>query len=152
MAEQRPDRPQRKGARPGGPGNGGLRFGRGLFGWVLFIGLAIMLFMLLSKQGGTYKTIPLSEFMNVLEPGAGANPAASIAAATPPASNSSTGNGGTAVQPQQPGRTGPVSSTAPSTPSVTAAPASSAGYGGRPVIEWMSIEGDELNGKFIRKE
>ena len=33
MAEQRPDRPQRKGARPGGPGNGGLRFGRGLFGW-----------------------------------------------------------------------------------------------------------------------
>jgi hypothetical protein len=49
MAEQRPDRPQRKGPRPGGNANG-LRFGRGLFGWVLFIGLAIMLFMLLNSR------------------------------------------------------------------------------------------------------
>src|SRR5687767_16030740 len=104
MAEQRPDRPQRKGGgRPGGPGNGGLRFGRGLFGWVLFIGLAIMLFMLLNKQGGTFKTIPLSEFMNILEPGSGANPAASIAAASP-----APGNPAAAPGPQQqPGRPGP---------------------------------------------
>ena len=55
MAEQRPERPQRKGARPGGPANNGLRFGRGLFGWVLFIGLAIMLFMP-SASGGQPRT------------------------------------------------------------------------------------------------
>ncbi len=46
MADQRPERPNRKGPPPRG-GNTGLRFGRGLFGWVLFIGLAIMLFMLM---------------------------------------------------------------------------------------------------------
>ena len=45
-----------------------MKFGRGLFGWVLFIGLAIMLFMLLSKQGSHVKPIPLSEFMNVVDP------------------------------------------------------------------------------------
>src|SRR5688572_27631771 len=84
MAEQRPDRPQRKGGRPGAPGNGGLRFGRGLFGWVLFIGLAVMLFMLLSRQGGTFKTIPFSEFMNIIEPGAGSNPAQAFASAAQP--------------------------------------------------------------------
>src|SRR6187397_2075372 len=85
MAEQRPDRPQRKGTRPGGPGNGAIRF-RGLFGWVLFIGLAVMLFMLLSKQGSTFKTIPFNEFMNILEPGTGANPAAIAGAAPRPGS------------------------------------------------------------------
>src|SRR5213594_1734354 len=101
MAEQRPDRPQRKGGRPGGPGNGGLRFGRGLLGWVLFIALAVMLFMLLSKQGGGYKTIPLSEFMNILEPGAGANPAVAISAA-PGTSGGNAGAppAGVAQQPQ----------------------------------------------------
>src|SRR5690349_17450678 len=131
MAEQRPDRPQRKGARPGGPGNGGLRFGRGLFGWVLFIGLAIMLFMLLSKQGGPSRTTPLSECMNGREPGPGATPAASIAAVAP-ATNSNNG-GAPLVQPQQSGRTGAASATAPSAPTVSATPASAAGYGGRPV-------------------
>ena len=43
------------------------RFGRSVFGWVLFIGLAIMLFLLLSKQEGTYKKIPLSEFATRFE-------------------------------------------------------------------------------------
>ena len=61
MAEQRPDRPQRKNGRPPAPA-AGMRFGRNVFGWVLFAGLAIMLFLLL--KGGTKQTqtIPFSEF------------------------------------------------------------------------------------------
>ena len=41
MAEQRPEKPARKLPRPNGGPNGGMRVGRGLFGWVLFIGLAV---------------------------------------------------------------------------------------------------------------
>ena len=43
------------------------RFGRSVFGWVLFIGLAIMLFLLLSKQGGQFKSISLDEFVARVE-------------------------------------------------------------------------------------
>ena len=34
-----------------------MQFGRGLFGWVLFIALAVMLFMLLNKGSTQYATI-----------------------------------------------------------------------------------------------
>jgi len=63
MSEQRPERPQRKNGRPTN-GNGGIRFGsqRGLFGWVLFIALAVLLFMLLNKTSNQYTQIPVSEF------------------------------------------------------------------------------------------
>src|SRR5437868_7779699 len=62
MAEQRPpERPQRKNGRPT-PANGGLRFGRGLFGWMLFIGLAVMLFLLLQKTKTSFTPIAVSEF------------------------------------------------------------------------------------------
>ena len=44
-----------------------LRFGRGLFGWVLFLGIAVMLFMLLSKRQTTSATLPLSVFVQRLE-------------------------------------------------------------------------------------
>ena len=67
MAEQRPDRPNRKPGRP--VPNGGMRFGRGLFGWVLFVGLAIMLFLLLNKSGHGPKEINYSEFRAKLEAG-----------------------------------------------------------------------------------
>src|SRR5438270_12045776 len=68
MAEQRPERPVRKSNRPGGPNNGsGMRFGRGLFGWILFIGLAIMLIALFQMKGKTYFTISLSEFKTHLD-------------------------------------------------------------------------------------
>ena len=40
---------------------------RKLFAWILFIGLCVMLFMLLSKQGGTFKMLPLGEFVEKLE-------------------------------------------------------------------------------------
>src|SRR4051812_9858299 len=65
MSEQRPDRPARKNGRPqpGGANNGGMRFGRGLFGWVLFIGLAVMLFVVLQNQRKTSQEISLSEFV-----------------------------------------------------------------------------------------
>ena len=97
MAEQRPDRPQRKGGRPGGPANNGLRFGRGLMGWVLFIGLAIMLFMLLNQGPRGAKSLAWSEFYRVLDPqGTTALP----------------GTAATAAQPQQP-KTGPAVSAAP---------------------------------------
>jgi cell division protease FtsH len=64
MAEQRPDRPLRKPTRPGGANGGGMRFGRGLFGWILFIGLAIMLIALFQMKGKQYVTISFSEFEN----------------------------------------------------------------------------------------
>ncbi len=66
MAEQKPDRPQPR--RPRAPiSNGGLKFGRGLFGWVLFIILAIMLFILLNHGKQGYVQIPLSEFLDRLK-------------------------------------------------------------------------------------
>src|SRR3954447_11718376 len=133
MAEQRPERPQRKGARPGGPptagaqprpggpANGGLKFGRGLFGWILFICLAIMLFMLLSQNRGGAKNLPWSEILSALDPqGCGAL-AAQVA---PDKSNK------TAQKQPQPPKTGP---------SVSTPPASAAAA--RPAIEYMAIEG-----------
>src|SRR5256885_9766773 len=74
MSEQRPDRSNRKnggsgGGRPGagGANGGGLRFGRGLFGWILFIALAVMLFMLLQKNQTQYAHITLSDFSKCLK-------------------------------------------------------------------------------------
>jgi cell division protease FtsH len=63
MSEQRPERPQRKNGRQTNPNNG-LRFGsqRGLFGWVLFIALAVLLFMLLNKSSNTHQSIAVSDF------------------------------------------------------------------------------------------
>ncbi len=60
MTEQRPERPPRKNNRPAGAANG-LRYGRGLFGWVLFVVLAIMLITLLQMKGKPTQ-IALSEF------------------------------------------------------------------------------------------
>src|SRR5688572_9439092 len=76
--QQRPDRPGRKG-RAGGAGNGngaggnaaggGLKFGRGVFGWLLFIGLAVMLFILLSNQSQNFREVAVSDLMTELEKG-----------------------------------------------------------------------------------
>jgi cell division protease FtsH len=70
MSEQRPERPNRKAPRPGAPGaNGGLKFGRGVFGWLLFIGLAVMLLMLLGQNNQNYREVDLSDLLNQLEKG-----------------------------------------------------------------------------------
>jgi cell division protease FtsH len=71
MSEQRPDRNQRRnGGKPpipnGGPG-GGMRFGRGVFGWILFVGLVIMLFVLLNNNRRSYHEIAWSTFTTHLE-------------------------------------------------------------------------------------
>jgi ATP-dependent Zn protease len=42
---------------------------RGLFGWILFATLSIVLFMLLNENRGTFTSIPLSEFYDQLESG-----------------------------------------------------------------------------------
>ena len=44
-----------------------VKFSRSLFGWILFIGLAVMLFFVLKTQDRVYKSIPLSEFIDRLE-------------------------------------------------------------------------------------
>ncbi len=62
MSEQKPDRPQKKKTPPAGPGGNGMRLGRGVFGWVLFIGLAIMLFVLVQHQRNARDETPISEF------------------------------------------------------------------------------------------
>ncbi|HLL88044.1 MAG TPA: ATP-dependent zinc metalloprotease FtsH [Tepidisphaeraceae bacterium] len=69
MAEQRPsnsgggDRPNRKPNRNTPPG---LRF-RGLFGWILFIGLAIMFFVLVNKQDKGTPSIALTDLRAYFE-------------------------------------------------------------------------------------
>jgi cell division protease FtsH len=66
MSEPRPpERPFRKNGR-NNPNGGGMRVGRGLFGWVLFISLAIMLIMLLKSTSPAYQKIPFSDFENLL--------------------------------------------------------------------------------------
>jgi len=67
MAEQRPERPNRRSVRPGLPNNG-MRL-RGLFGWVLFIGLVVMFFMLVNMKNHQYQTIKASEFYKDLDLG-----------------------------------------------------------------------------------
>ena len=62
MADQRPDRPNRKPGRPG-PGNGSFRFRSGLVGWLLFIALAVLLVMLVQNRNPTRADIPTSEFV-----------------------------------------------------------------------------------------
>src|SRR4051812_44747626 len=42
-------------------------FGKGLFGWILFIGIAVMLFMLLQKGQSQYANIALSDFQEKLQ-------------------------------------------------------------------------------------
>lgn len=68
MAEQRPDRPTPKRPRPGLP-SGGIRFQRGLFGWILFVALAIMLFSYVNGKGHEYTSIPFSEFLTNMRAG-----------------------------------------------------------------------------------
>jgi cell division protease FtsH len=68
MADQRPEKPVKKTPRPAA-GNGGMRFGRGVFGWILFIGLAFMLFMLVQKNQRAYTAINLDTFWAELNNG-----------------------------------------------------------------------------------
>ena len=56
---QRPDRPPRKNGRPSAPG---VRFGRGIFGWVLFILLAVMLFVLVQGKNREAQKIDAGTF------------------------------------------------------------------------------------------
>ena len=46
-----------------------MNVGKGLFGWVLFIAMAVMLFMLLNKQNMQYATISIGDFSRQLEQG-----------------------------------------------------------------------------------
>jgi cell division protease FtsH len=68
MADQRPERPApgRKNGRPNPAGNG-MKFGRGLLGWVLFIALAVMLFVLLNQGNRNQPQIAYSEFESRLK-------------------------------------------------------------------------------------
>ncbi|MDB5328530.1 MAG: ftsH, partial [Phycisphaerales bacterium] len=50
------------GRRQRTPTNGGMRFGRGVFGWVLFIGVAILLFLYLNQQGRTVQDIDIRTY------------------------------------------------------------------------------------------
>src|SRR3984957_5221177 len=65
--EQRPDRPVRKNGRGGGMNPNGMRFSRGLFGWVVFIALAAMMFMIFRQNSGRYEYIKLGQFEQDLD-------------------------------------------------------------------------------------
>src|SRR3569623_1887723 len=66
MAEQRPERPNKKPGRPGA-GNGAFRFRNGLAGWLLFIALAVMLVMLVQRSKPSSTDIPANEFFAKIE-------------------------------------------------------------------------------------
>ncbi|HSU67412.1 MAG TPA: ATP-dependent zinc metalloprotease FtsH, partial [Tepidisphaeraceae bacterium] len=66
MSEQRPDRPGSKRNRPG-LGNGGMKFGRGLLGWLLFVAVAALLFVWLKQASPGPTTISLGEFWQKVE-------------------------------------------------------------------------------------
>src|SRR5215203_2251952 len=63
---QRPDRPSRKNGRPPAPG---VRFGRGIFGWVLFILLAVMLFVLVQGKNRQTEKLDWGDFSRLLNNG-----------------------------------------------------------------------------------
>jgi cell division protease FtsH len=68
MAEQqKPERPIRKNTRTGGPNNNnkdnGMRFGRGLMGWFLVIGVALALVYLVNYNKHTYVKIGESDLI-----------------------------------------------------------------------------------------
>jgi cell division protease FtsH len=66
MSEPKPpERPFRRNGR-NSPNGGGMRVGRGLFGWVLFISLAIMLVMLLRTATPQSQRILISDFEHLL--------------------------------------------------------------------------------------
>ena len=69
MSEQKPDQKPKRKTPANGTGGGGMRLGRGVFGWVLFIGLAIMLFVLVQQQRNTRDDIPISEFYALVKDG-----------------------------------------------------------------------------------
>jgi cell division protease FtsH len=68
MSEERPDKSTRKNGRTPA-GNGGMRFGRGILGWAVFIGLVVMLILLISRGNHPAQTVELSTFMAQLENG-----------------------------------------------------------------------------------
>ena len=68
MSEQRPDRPGSKRNRPG-LGNSGMKFGRGLLGWLIFVGAAAMLFAFLRSANQSQVTIGLPAFDRELTAG-----------------------------------------------------------------------------------
>jgi cell division protease FtsH len=68
MPDQRPEKSPRKLGRSASP-SGGMRFSRGVFGWVLFVVLAIMLFMLLSQGRKNEQKVSISDFQTWLQAG-----------------------------------------------------------------------------------
>jgi cell division protease FtsH len=72
MSEPNNDRPPRgnKPNRPQQPNQptppNGMKVGRGMLGWILFAGLAIMLYMLVTSKGTRINEIPLSTFWSSL--------------------------------------------------------------------------------------
>lgn len=67
LPERDPNSPKKPGKSP--LPKGGVPFGRGVFGWVLFIGVAILLFLWLNNNGGNLANIPYSQFIQELEKG-----------------------------------------------------------------------------------
>ena len=67
MSEQKPERPGNKRTRP--PlGNGGMRFGRGLMGWILFVAAAILLIVYLKQAGiGSPQIISMTAFYQQID-------------------------------------------------------------------------------------
>ena len=70
MAEpSRPERPNSPNRRNGNrvPKENGMRFGKGIFGWILFGTLCIVLFLMLNRNTSTAIELPISDVMRQLQ-------------------------------------------------------------------------------------
>ena len=69
MTENKGDRPPNRKSGRGTPGNGGMKFSRGLFGWFLFIALCVSVYLLLRMSNTTSSTLPISEVERLIGQG-----------------------------------------------------------------------------------
>jgi cell division protease FtsH len=69
MSEKKPDSPRRRSSRREPPGGPGARLSRGLFGWIVLIAMAVVLYLLINKQNSRPKDIDLAEFNAALYAG-----------------------------------------------------------------------------------
>ncbi len=69
MTENKGDRPPNRKSGRGSPGNGGMKFSRGLFGWFLVIALCVSVYLLLKMSNTTSSMLPISEVERLIRQG-----------------------------------------------------------------------------------
>ncbi|MGN6727762.1 MAG: ATP-dependent zinc metalloprotease FtsH [Tepidisphaeraceae bacterium] len=69
MSEPQSNKDKTPGRRPRTPANNGMRFGRGLFGWMLFLAVVVLLFLYVSTQSKGQSEVGINTFYTKLDEG-----------------------------------------------------------------------------------